>query len=227
MLRASSEGGYGLIDKFADPLLTPLEAAEHLQIPERTMHRWLHKKAAGRPLVHSVRPERRGWPSVPFVALVEAYVLRALRSYHLPTSKIQAAAADIRTQFKTEYGLANRRIATDGVDVFVHYLDSDEIARAGDRQMPIRQVIDDYLRYIVWDEDDEFPARLRLRRYDPAVAEVVIDPRFAWGAPIVEPAKVTVDTILGLWRAGEAPDVVADEYGLTVEQVQALIRVAA
>jgi uncharacterized protein (DUF433 family) len=216
-----------LIDKFSVPLLTPLEAAEHLQIPERTMQRWLHQKAAGRPLVHSVAPERRGWPSVPFVALVEAYVLRALRGFHLPTHKIQAAAADVRTQFGTEYGLATRRIATDGVDVFVHYLDTDEIARAGDRQMPIRQVIDDYLRYIVWDEDDEFPARLRLRRYDPAVAEVVIDPQFAWGAPIVEPAKVTVDAVLGMWRAGETPDVVADEYGLTLEQVQTLIRVAA
>ncbi len=216
-----------VIDRFNVPLLTPLEAAEHLQIPERTMHRWLHEKAAGQPLVHSIRPQRRGWPSVPFVALVEAYVLRALRGFHLPTATIRAAAADIRTQFGTEYGLATRRIATDGVDVFIHYLDSDEIARVGDRQMPIRQVIDDYLRYIVWDEDDEFPVRLQLRRYDPAVAEVVIDPRFAWGSPIVEPAKVTVNAVLGMWRAGERPDVVADEYGLTVEQVQALIRVAA
>lgn len=216
-----------MIDRFTVPLLTPLEVAEHLQIPERTMHRWLVATAAGHPLVHSLKPEQRGWPSVPFVALVEAYVLRALRGFRLSTHKIQAAAADIRTQFGTEYALATRRIATDGVDVFIHYLDTDEIARAGDRQMPIRQVIDDYLRYIVWDEDDEVPTRLRLRRYDPAVAEVVIDPRFAWGAPIIEPAKVTVETVLGMWRAGEKPDVVADEYGLSVEQVQAIIRVAA
>jgi uncharacterized protein (DUF433 family) len=216
-----------MIDRFTVPLLTPIEAAEHLQIPERTMHRWLIAEAAGHPLVHSVKPKRRGWPSVPFVALVEAYVLRVLRGFRLSTHKIQSAAADVRTQFGTPYALATRRIATDGVDVLVHYLDSDEIARAGDRQMPIRQVIDDYLQYVVWDEDDEFPTRLRLRRYDPAVAEVVIDPRFAWGAPIIEPAKVTVDTVLGMWRAGETPDVVADEYGLSVEQVQTIIRVAA
>jgi PIN like domain len=36
-----------LIDKFTVPLLTPLEAADHLQIPQRTMHRWLHERAAG------------------------------------------------------------------------------------------------------------------------------------------------------------------------------------
>ncbi len=218
-----------MLDRFTTPLLTPAEAALHLQIPERTMHRWLHQDAGGSPLVHSVAPERRGWPSVPFVALVEAYVLRALRGFNLGTDKIRDAAAEIRQQFGTEYGLATRRIATDGVDVFVHFLDTDELARAGDRQLPIRQVIDDYLRYIVWDDDsaDEFPLRLTLRRYDPAVAEVVIDPRFAWGAPIVIPAQVPVDAVLGMWRAGEQPDAVADEYGLTVDQVEALIRVAA
>ncbi|MFG2048777.1 DUF433 domain-containing protein [Micromonospora sp. NPDC048935] len=215
-----------MIDKFTVPLLTPFEAATHLQIPERTMRRWLHQNAAGSPLVHSVRPERRGWPSVPFIALVEAYVLRALRDLGLSPHRIAEAAATVRTQFGTEYGLATRKIATDGIDVFVHYLDSDEIARAPDGQMPIRQIVENYLQYIAWD-DDGFARRLTLRRYDPAVAQVVIDPRFAWGAPIVEPAKVTVDTILGMWRGGESPDVVASEYGLSVEQVEALIRVAA
>jgi uncharacterized protein (DUF433 family) len=214
-------------DRFTLPLLTPQETAEQLQIPERTIRRWLHENAAGHPLVHSITPDRRGWPSVPFVAVVEAYVLRTLRSLHLPVDRIREAAADIRDQFGTEYGLATRRIATDGIDIFVHYLDRDEVARAGDRQMPIRTVIDDYLKYIVWDDDDEFPRRLTLRRYDPAVAEVVIDPRFAWGAPIVEPAKVTVETVLGMWRAGESTAVVADEYGLSIAQVEALVRVAA
>ncbi len=216
-----------MIDRFTAPLLTPLETADHLQIPERTVHYWLKQKAGGKPLVHSLKPERRGWPSVPFIAVVEAYVLRALRSLGLSPDKIRNAAADIRTEFGTEYGLATRRVATDGIDVFIHYVEDDEIARAGDRQMPIRQVIDDYLRYIVWDDGDEFPKRLTLRKYDPQVATVVIDPRFAWGSPIVEPAKVPVDTILGMWRGGETPDVVADEYGLSVEQVETLIRVAA
>jgi uncharacterized protein (DUF433 family) len=216
-----------MINRFTVPLLTPLEVAEHLQVPERTMHRWLGQNAAGHPLVHSIKPQRRGHPSVPFVALVEAYVLRSLRKLGLSTDKIRDAATDIRRQFDTEYGLASRRIATDGIDVFVHYLDTDELARAGDRQMPLRQVISDYLRYIVWTDDDEFPSRLTLRKYDPAVAEVVIDPRFAWGAPIVESAKVPVSAVLGMWRAGEPLNVVADEYGLSVDQVEALVRVAA
>ena len=216
-----------MIDRFATPLLTPLETAQHLQIPERTIRHWLGHTTGGRPLVHSVTPIRRGQPSVPFIAVVEAYVLRSLRNMGLSPTTIADAVGDIRDQFGTEYGLASRRIATDGIDLFIHYLETDELARAGDRQMPFREIINDYLHYIVWEADDDFPTRLTLRMYDPAVAEVVIDPRFAWGAPIVEPAKVTVSAVLGMWRAGESPDVVADEYGLTVEQVQALVRVAA
>jgi uncharacterized protein (DUF433 family) len=215
-----------MVDRFTVPLLTPFEAATHLQIPERTMRRWLRQEAGRTPLVHSVKPERRGRPSVPFIALVEAYVLRALRDFDLSPRAIADAAAEVRAEFGTEYGLATRRIATDGIDVFIHYLDSDELARATDRQIPIRGVVEDYLKYVTWD-DDGFAQRLTLRRYDPAVAQVVIDPRFAWGAPIVEPAKVTVDAVVGMWRGGEPYDVVADEYGLSVEQVEALVRVAA
>ncbi|BFU42380.1 DUF433 domain-containing protein [Krasilnikovia sp. MM14-A1004] len=215
-----------MVDKFTVPLLTPYEAATHLQIPERTMSRWLRPEDGRPPLVHSVRPEKRGWPSVPFIALVEAYVLRALRDLGLSRRAVGAAAAEIRSEFGTEYGLATRRIATDGIDVFIHYLDSDELARAADRQIPIRGVVEDYLKYVSWGNDG-FAQRLVLRRYDPAVAQVVIDPQFAWGAPIVEPAKVPVDAVLGMWRGGETVEVVADEYGLSVEQVEALIRVAA
>ena len=120
-----------MIDRFTVPLLTPLETAEHLQIPERTMYRWLSQQAAGHPLVHSIKPKRHGYPSVPFMALVEAYVLRSLRQLGLSTEKIREAAGEIRRQFRMEYGLASRRIATDGVDVFIHYLDTDELARAG------------------------------------------------------------------------------------------------
>jgi hypothetical protein len=40
----------------------------------------------------------------------------------------------------------------------------------------------------------------------------------------VEPARVPVEAILSMWRAGEPPDVVADEYGLSIDQVNALIR---
>jgi uncharacterized protein (DUF433 family) len=213
-----------MVDKFDDPLLTPRDAARHLQIPRATLYYWLHEHADGTPLVHRVTPEKRGWPSMPFVAVVEAYVLRSLRELGLTKKVIREVAAAVRAEFNTPYGLASKRIATDGIDIFVRYAD-DDLARIGDNQRPVREFIADYLRYISWDLTDEFPERLRLRQY-PDVAPVIIDPRFGWGSPVVEATKVSVDAVVDLWLAGESLEAVADEYDMTREQVEAICRTA-
>jgi len=213
-----------MIDKYREPLLTPKETARHLQMPESTLYYWLAERAAGGPLVHRVPSVKRGWPSVPFIAVVEAYVLRSLRGLGLTKSKIRAAAERVRREFNTPYGLATRRIATDGVDIFTE-CDDGEWERTHDGQRPFREIIEDYLHYITWDPD-ESPARLTLPRYGGA-APVVIDPRFGWGAPVVESNKVQVDMVVSLWRSGESLDVVAREYGLTRDVAEAICRVAA
>lgn len=213
-----------MVDKFTDPLLTPREVARHLLISRTTVYDWLHESADGIPLVHQVEAGKRGRPTMPFVAIIEAYVLRSLRDLGLTKHKVRDAAADVRREFDTPYGLATKRIATDGIDIFVHYAD-DDLARVGDSQRPIREVINDYLRYITWDTADECPARLRLRQY-PAVAPVIIDPRFGWGVPVVEATNVPVDAVLDLWLSGESLDDVADEYDMSREQVEAICRTA-
>lgn len=213
-----------MYDKFKDPLLAPSETARHLRIPRPTLYYWLSEKANGEPLVHHVEPEKRGWPSVPFVAVVEAYVLRSLRDLGLQKKTIREAASEVRREFKTPYALATKRICTDGIDIFVHYADN-EIARARDGQLPIAEFIKDYLRYITWDASDEFPDRLRLRQY-PDDAAVIIDPRFGWGSPVVESSKVPVDAVVNLWLAGESIKEVAYEYDMTSLQVEAICRAA-
>ncbi|UGQ09510.1 DUF433 domain-containing protein [Yinghuangia sp. ASG 101] len=214
-----------MVDKYRDPILTPLETARHLRIPDRTLHRWIHESADGVPLIHAVAPEKRGWASLPFIAVVEAYVLQSLRDLGLSLAKIREAAEAVRREFREPYALATQRICTDGIDIFVEMADGEGIHRARDGQRPIREVISGYLRYITW-ASDASPQRLRLRTY-PDVAPVIIDPRFGWGSPVVEQNKVTVDAIVDLWRSGEPLDVVADEFELSHEQVEAICRTAA
>jgi len=212
-----------VVDKFLDPLLSRKDTARHLVIPPSTLNRWLGEEAAGSPLVHGVEPEHVGWPSVPFVAVVEAYVLRSLRDLGLSMNKIRDAAAEVRNAFGTEFGLATRKIATDGIDIFLDYA-PDDIARVGDRQRPIREVLDGYLHYIEWDADDNFASRLKLRQY-PAIVPVVIDPRFGRGSPVVAENNVPVEAIVTMWQAGETIEEVAYEYELEPVQVESICRV--
>lgn len=157
------------------------------------------------------------------MAVVEAYVLRSLRELGFTKEKIRRVAAQVRKDFDTPFGLATRRIATDGLDIFVDYA-PDEMIRSGDRQMAFRSLVEEYLKYISWENTDEFPVRLALRR--PDITPVIIDPRFGWGAQVLADSKAPVDAIVSLWRAGEPMEVVADEYGMNRDAVEAICRAA-
>ena len=119
--------------------------------------------------------------------------------------------------------MASKRIATDGIDIFIQHAD-DEFARVGDHQFLIRDIVGDYLRYITWDKKSEYAARLKLPGFGDD-AQVVVDPRFAWGDPVVERNKVPIRAVVDLWAAGEPLSVVADEYGLSVPEAEEICRV--
>jgi uncharacterized protein (DUF433 family) len=168
---------------------------------------------------------KRGWPTIPFVGVVEAHVLRLLRQeLHLSMRKVREAALAVRREFDTPYALATKQIATDGVDIFVQFADGD-LARASDRQMPIRSLIDEHLRFIKWG-DDGWPQAIRLQQFND-IAPVIIDPRFAWGRPVVESTRTPVAAIVNMWRAGDNMDLIADEFDMTRAQVEAVCRAAA
>ncbi|GAA2628615.1 DUF433 domain-containing protein [Streptomyces vastus] len=211
-----------MIDRFDEGLLTPTETSQYLQIPRSTLDTWLRGQAAGAPLVHHIASVRRGQPTVPFVAVAEAYVLRSLRDLGLRMTEIREAAAAVRRAFDTPYGLVSKRIATDGVDIFIDHGLGD-LRRARDGQAPIHEVVADYLRYLSWDAGDEFPSSLRLRQY-PESVPVVIDPRFGHGLPVVEANRVPVKAVTDLWDAGESIDDIAYEYDMTAEEVEELCR---
>lgn len=211
-----------MTDIYRTPILTARETARYLQMPESTLDRWLATPNEN-PLVHAVVPERRGWPRVPFVGVIEAYVLRGLRDLGMAMDEIQSAAELVREEFNDQYALARKRIATDGVKLFVRLAD-ESIVHASTGQIAIRELLHENLRYIDWGKDGT-ATRLHLRHF--STADVIIDPRFGWGSPVMADSKVRVSDIVGLWRAGERISTVAVEYGLSVDVVEDVLRSAA
>ncbi|MFE8014437.1 DUF433 domain-containing protein [Streptomyces antibioticus] len=199
-----------MVRRFDNGLLTPAEVASHLEIPRSTLKSWLNGKAGRAPLVHQVEPVRKGQPSVPFIGVAEAYVLRSLRSMGLRMSEIREAAAAVRDAFDTPYGLVSRGIATDGVSLLVEH-----------GWAPASRALSDHLRRLTWEPGDNFPSSLRLRQY-PDSLPVVIDPRFGHGLPVVAANRVPVRAITDLWEAGESVEDIAYDYDMTPEQVDAL-----
>lgn len=211
------------MDIYRTPLLTARDTAAHLRMPESTLDTWLSSTRIGEPLVHSVVPERRGWPRVTFAGVIEAHVLRTLRELGFKMDEIRNVAGIVRKEFDDPYALASQRIASDGVTLFVELADKDLVNQHW--QVPIRDVIKHHLQFIRWDNEGR-PKQLQLAQY-PERAQVIIDPRFGWGRPVMAASKTPVSAIVDLWHAGESMDVVAEEFDLSRDVVEDICRVAA
>jgi hypothetical protein len=90
-----------------------------------------------------------------FTNLIEVHVLDAIRRKHnIPLDTIRLAIKYLRDEFGSEHPLADRRLETDGLDLFVEeYGRLIKITRAG--QFAIRELLQGYLKRIERNEAGE------------------------------------------------------------------------
>ena len=200
-----------MVDIYSEPMVNVSDAAAYLAMPASTLGLWKRDGS-----VHSIAPARQGWPTLPFAAVVEAFVLRSLRQVGFTRQKIRDAAEGIRREFKDQYGLVRPAIGHDGVDIFIEV--GADLFRARDRQQVIRETVENFTKCIEWSGPD--PKRLTLQHF----GNVILDPRFGWGRPVVASNKVPLEAILGLWRAGEHLAAIAEEFAMATADVERLIQ---
>jgi uncharacterized protein (DUF433 family) len=207
------------------PLFTLRESAAYLGTPVSTLHAWAHPKD-GEPLV-TVFPRAGRTATVPFVGFAEAFVLGALRGAGVPMQRIRPAVAKLSAEIGLEHALASRRVYTDGAELIFDYAaksDDEElltVVRTG--QQHFAEIIRGYLKRITYG-DDGWAERLRLPAY--AAAEVTVDPRQAFGQPLVVHGGARVEDLVDRFQAGDGFADIADDFGVPAEEVEDVIRVA-
>tara|TARA_R110002096_G_scaffold32166_16_gene93755 strand:- start:922 stop:1146 length:225 start_codon:yes stop_codon:yes gene_type:complete len=55
---------------------------------------------------------------------------------------------------------------------------------------------------------------------------ISIDPAVCHGKPVIEGTRVLLSTILGALAGGDSREMVADDYGLTLEQISSALQFA-
>lgn len=215
--------------RFTLPLFTPAEVAVHLGLPASTVRAWLG--LARSPAVVTYLGDRLHprVASVPFIGLAEAFVLSAFRASGLPLPRIRPAVERLRAEVDLPHALANKRVLTDGAEILFEYGREHDGAVGKDlvvvrnQQVVFREVVESYLRCISW-ADDGYSAGVSLPRY--ADAHVVVDPLRNFGQPMFMEGGARLEDVLDMFFAGKPIDVVANEYGVTRQQVEAAVRVA-
>lgn len=210
--------------RFTEGLLDISDAARFLEIPRSRFQRWARGTAQAAPLL-DVIPAERGRAQVTFVSMTEAHVLDALRKAGVRLERIRPALDRLAEEFGQDYVLASRNLATDGVDVlwdFSRTSEGEGLMEGRTGQMVMREIVEDYLTYVTW-ADDGYPSMLQLRSCQPS--KVVMDPYRAFGQPFFSSSGVRVRDVANMLSAGEDPQVVADEHGISIEEVRTAARV--
>ncbi len=228
-------------DRFEVPLYTVAEAARYLDVPASTLRSWTHgyrrpgdRSGVRAPAVLTALPQQHGpGPVIPFIGLAEGLVLTAMRGSGVPLQRIRPALDRLEREFGLRHALASRRLYTDGAEVLFDYAEHGDdavAARAAGELVVVRngqsvfnEVVQSYLRRVDFD-DDGYPRLIRLPAYE--VAQVLADPSRGFGQPIFARGGARLEDALGMFRAGESLGVVAEEYGVPLEQLEDAVRIA-
>jgi len=198
-------------------------AARYLEIPQQTFHRWARGYQHGMPIIHVLDRNAADSP-VTFMSLVEAWVLEGLRRAGVRPQRIRPALDVLQKEFGREYVLTSPNLATDGVDVLWDFSRTQQgagLIQGASGQTIIREIVEDYLQYVTWEGAE--PTVLHLRSCEPS--KVIVDPQRGFGQPRFGAAGARMIDVAAMLKAGEQPDAVADEYGISESDVRTAARI--
>jgi len=132
-------------------------------------------------------------------------VLEGLRQAGVRPHRIRPALTKLQEEFGREYVLVSRALGTDGISVLWDFSRTEAgagLIEGGTGQTVIREIVQDYLRYVGFAADDypEHPKQVRILTSSPRKTESASrpsgpPPTFCWTTP----------PELYAYRAGNAP----------------------
>lgn len=208
--------------RLAVPIYTVRETASYLGLSESTLRYWTHPPK-GSPLVSTI-PAHGHAPSVPFIGLAEAFVIAAAKNAGVPDHRIRPGVEGIRRHAGgVDHALASKLVCTDGAEIFLAQLEDGDLDVARTDQRAFREAVEGRLKFIEYDPGDNYARRLRLPDYKRA--EVVIDPRIAWGQPLLRRGVgVRVKDLRDRVAAGDSARSVARDFDVPLGELKEIIR---
>ena len=205
------------------------EAARWLGLVPNTLRVWLRGQdyatkggtRRAKPVVH---PAGKAPLGLSFWNLVECSVLFTMRKqHHVSLQKVRRALDYVARELGRERPLIDQEFSTDGVGLFVdHYGKLIEASKQG--QTAMREVLQAGLTRIERDEAG-LASRLFPWRSNPHEPRLIaVDPRVAFGKPVLTQTRVPVDAIFDRYRAGDTMEHLAHDYGSTRDVIEDLVR---
>lgn len=214
------------------PAYSFVEAAHYLNLPVSTLSSWFRGQSYRhndeiRRFQPVIRLDGEPGEGLSFLNLVEAHVLAAIRREHrIPLQKVRRALEYVERKLGLQRPLTNARFETDGVDLLVRELEKlVNVSQEG--QLEIEPVIRTFLRRIKRD-----PAGVPIKLYpftrktvsDAEPEPVEIDPRVAFGRPVLAGRGVPTAVLADRFKAGDSLADLAQDYDTSTQVIEEAIR---
>lgn len=214
------------------PAYSFVEAAHYLNLPVSTLSSWFR----GQSYKHNdeirrfqpvIRLDGEPGEGLSFLNLVEAHVLAAIRREHrIPLQKVRRALEYVELELGLQRPLTNARFETDGVDLLVRELEKlVNVSQEG--QLEIEPVVRTFLRRIKRDPEG-VPIKLypftRTTVSDTEPEPVEIDPRVAFGRPVLAGRGVPTAVLADRFKAGDSLADLAQDYETSTQVIEEAIR---
>lgn len=203
------------------------EASRALNIPRTTLRAWVRGQRYQRkddigyfePVIEKPVPDD---PRLSFTNLIEAHVLRSLRTVHdVSMSAVREALTVAEREFGIKRLLIHRQLRTSAGELFL-----DEYRRlvtlSRSQQLVMREMFARYLERIEYDEADlprEFyPLTHGPRSDSPRI--IALTPYVSFGRPVVLRRGISTEAIRSRFDAGESLQHIAEDYGLEPDEVE-------
>ncbi len=212
-----------------DPSYPLTEAARYLKLPVATLRAWTlgrgyattKGKGHFRPLIRAASGKP---PLLSFSNLIEAHVLRALRTQHgVSVKALRQAVEFAEKKLGIERLLLRPELRSEAGEIFLdRYGGLIDLSASG--QLAMRQVLQAHLKRVAWD-NHRFPIRLHPFAGDPASSgmPIAIDPTVSFGRPVIVSRGISTATIVARIDAGETVTDLAADYDLETSEIDEAI----
>jgi uncharacterized protein (DUF433 family) len=221
----------GKLDLYALPNYGPIEAAEFLHAHPDTLRYWISAESG--PLIC---PAQNNPPILSFKNLVECYVLDIIRRIHkISMPKVRFSVDTIRNLqaarhlMDSKYPLADHDLKIDDYKrLYVYDLQGKIVQLTKGGQIEWPDFVEACLRRVVRDTDGVarsfHPFLMRHDTFAESASDpelITVNPRVAFGKPVLKGTGITTETIAGRLTAGDTDRDLASEYGRTLEEIHA------
>ena len=227
--------------KKVTPLYTIADVARIIDVNASTLRQWVRgykhefggnrNTVIGEPLVTSNKTAKQGQACIPFIGLVEAFVLAEFRNQlGMSFQQIRPVLKKLKKEFGISNPLASKRLYADGARIFLDTSENNKFSEPNklsdlvdlkNNNAVFVPTIARYLKHIKYGKDG-YADVIALPRFK--TSEVIIDPKKYFGDPVLKKSGVRIEDLADRFWGGDTIEEICEDFGVEKLLMEEIIR---